>query len=547
MLRGLRTVVGASLLLSGWPALLGQARQDTAKPSVVWTADQGDGTYHNPVLYADYSDPDVTRVGDTFYLVASSFEDVPGLPILASKDLVNWRLIGHVFSEQRPLDVFRKPLHGNGAWAPSIRYHNGDFFIFYPDPDFGIYMTKAKAITGPWTAPLLIKAASGWIDPCPLWDDNGKAYLVNALAGSRAGAKSVVVLSQMDPDGTRLLDNGTIIIDGHPSDPTIEGPKIYKRNGFYYVFAPAGGVAAGWQDVFRSRTIYGPYERRVTLAQGKTEVNGPHQGAWVQTAAGEDWFLHFQDQGPYGRVLHLEPMHWADDWPVMGENVSAAGTGQPVLRYRKPRVSGITAIATPPDTDEFNGPALGLQWQWVANPEPTWAFPSQALGVLRLIEVAPAHDEANLWRIPNLLLQKFPGPEFTATTKVTFRPLFVGEETGLVVFGQSYASLTLKNSGAGLMLRQVARENADHDGPAKELASLPVAGTTFYLRARVDAGAVVTFSYSADGAEFKPIGAAFHAAAGRWVGAKIGLFALGTAGSAGERGYADYDWFRFTL
>src|SRR5882757_479455 len=138
----------------------------------------------------------------------------------------------------------------------------------------------------------------------------------------------------MSPDGTKLLDDGTILIDGHKDDPTLEGPKLYKRLGYYYVFAPAGGVPTGWQVVFRSKNIYGPYERRVVLAQGKTAVNGPHQGAWVQTEEGEDWFLHFQDQGAYGRVVHLEPMHWRDGWPVIGEDSGQTGVGQPVLRYR---------------------------------------------------------------------------------------------------------------------------------------------------------------------------------------------------------------------
>jgi beta-xylosidase len=208
--------------------------------SKVWVADNGDGTYKNPILYADYSDPDVIRSGDDFYLVASSFNAAPGLPILHSKDLVNWTIIGHVFKQQIPKDVFNKPQHGNGVWAPSIRYHEGEFFIFYPDPDFGIYMTKAKHPAGPWSEPLLIKEAKGWIDPCPLWDEDGKAYLVSALAASRSGVKSIIVVSRMSPDGTKLLDDGAMVFDGHDKHPTVEGPKFYKRNGYYYIFAPAG-------------------------------------------------------------------------------------------------------------------------------------------------------------------------------------------------------------------------------------------------------------------------------------------------------------------
>src|SRR6185295_2245063 len=242
--------------------------------SKVWVADNGDGTYKNPIIHADYSDPDVVRAGDDYYLVASSFNCAPGIPILHSKDLVNWRIIGHVFKRQPPFDVFNKPQHGNGVWAPSIRYHAGEFYIFYPDPDRGIYMTKAASAAGPWTEPLLIKSAKGWEDPCPLWDDDGKAYLVSAMVGSRSGIKSILVMSRMSPDGTKLIDDGVMVFDGHAKHPTIEGPKLYKRNGYYYIFAPAGGVETGWQTVLRSKNIYGPYEDKVVLAQGKTEVNG---------------------------------------------------------------------------------------------------------------------------------------------------------------------------------------------------------------------------------------------------------------------------------
>jgi beta-xylosidase len=513
--------------------------------SKVWNPDAGDGTYKNPVLYADYSDPDVIRVGSDFYLVASSFDAVPGLPLLHSVDLVHWELIGHAFKQQPPLDVYRATQHGNGAWAPSIRYHAGDFFIFYPDPNYGIYMIKARSIRGPWSEPLLIKAAKGWIDPCPLWDDDGKAYLVNGLAASRAGVKTALVLSRMSPDGTKLLDDGALIIDGHEKDTTLEGPKLYKRHGYYYVFAPAGGVKPGWQLVYRSKSIYGPYERRVVLAQGSTDINGPHQGAWVDTLAGEDWFIHFRDIGAYGRVVSLEPMHWgSDEWPVIGVHPSAAGTGEPVASYAKPKVLQNTPVYTPPDSDEFNAPALGLQWQWQANPQPSWAFPSFALGVLRLVNVPAPGADVNLWDVPNLLLQKFPAPAFTVTTKLTFTPRAPGDETGLVIMGRSYSALALQNTAQGLVIKQLIRQHADQAGPGTESTAIPVQGSTFYLRGVVDHQAMINFFYSVDGTAFHPVGTPFQAVAGEWIGAKAGLFAIGAA-TQGELGYADYDWIRF--
>ncbi len=280
--------------------------------SKVWVADNGDGTYKNPIIHADYSDPDAIRVGEDFYMTASSFNAVPGLPILHSKDLVNWAIIGYVFTRQPPLDVFSKPQHGNGVWAPALRYHKGEFYLYYPDPDYGIYLAKATNPAGPWSEPLLVKAAKGWIDPCPLWDDDGNAYLVNALAASRSGVKSILVVNRMSADGTKLLDDGVMVFDGHDKHPTLEGPKFYKRNGYYYISAPAGGVETGWQLVLRAKNIYGPYEEKIVLAQGKTQINGPHQGAWLDTPTGEFWFIHFQDRGPYGRIVHLQPMRWLE-------------------------------------------------------------------------------------------------------------------------------------------------------------------------------------------------------------------------------------------
>lgn len=509
-----------------------------AQVSKVWVSDQGDGTYRNPILYADYSDPDVVRVGPDFYMTASSFDAVPGLPILHSNDLVNWKLIGHALPVQPPPDVYRKTQHGNGVWAPAIRYHAGEFYIFYPDPEYGIYMIEAKNPAGPWSEPLLIKRAKGWIDPCPLWDDDGRAYLVNAFAASRSGIKSTLVVSRMNPDGKSLLDGGAIVFDGHPQDPTVEGPKFYKRNGYYYIAAPAGGVPTGWQLVLRSRNVYGPYERRVVLSQGKSPINGPHQGGWVDTPdGGEYWFVHFQDAGAFGRIVHLQPMQWVDNWPVIGDN------GTPVLTHKKPRVGNGHPIATPPDTDEFNASRIGLQWQWQANPEPGWAFPSSALGVLRLFCTRPAEGFRNLWEAPSLLLQKFPAPKFTVTTKVSFHAVAEGDRTGLLVLGSDYAYVAVQRKGQDLSIVQVITKNADRGAAEHEVASVPANGAQVYLRVSVGEGALCRFSFSRDGSAFENIGEPFTAKPGRWIGAKVGLFAL-CAAQTGESGYADYDWFR---
>jgi beta-xylosidase len=546
--RSLLTIAMTTASLAGSGQISGADRSrmqlhNNATVSQVWSPDLGKGTYKNPVLNADYSDPDAIRVGDQFYLVASSFDSVPGLPILESYDLVNWRLIGHALDRQPPFERYSETQHGNGVWAPALRFHDGEFYLFYPDPDIGIYMMKAKNAAGPWSQPVLIKAAKGWIDPCPLWDEEGKAYLISGLAASRAGAKSALIVSRMKPDGTKLLDGGAIVYDGHGEDTTIEGPKLYKRRGYYYIFAPAGGVPTGWQLVLRSRNIFGPYERRKVLEQGTTEINGPHQGAWVDTGTGEDWFLHFQDRGWLGRVVHLEPMKWIDDWPEIGD-MSHGQIGQPVLTYKKPRTLHASVLQNPADSDEFNGATLGLQWQWQANPEPTWGFPSQALGALRLIATPAPTSTRNLWDTPAVLLQKLPASRFVATTKLTAALRNEGDRAGLVLMGKDYGSLVIAKTSQGTVIRQLLCLRADQGSPGRVAAEVHVPQNEIYLRVSVDEGKAL-FSYSLDGKEFHAIGQSFMAQPGVWIGAKVGIFASGET-DRGEFGYADFDWLRFT-
>lgn len=515
--------------------------------SKVWVADQGDGTYKNPILYADYSDPDVCRVGDDYYMTSSSFNAVPGLQILHSKDLVNWKLIGYALDKNIPSEHFASPQHGNGVWAPSIRHHNGEFYIYWGDPDFGIYMVKTKNPAGPWEPPVLVMEGKGLIDSCPLWDEDGNAYLVHAYAGSRAGIKSVLAVNKMNPEGTKVLDEGVIVFDGHENHPTVEGPKFYKRNGYYYIFAPAGGVATGWQLVLRSKDIYGPYEEKIVMDQGNTSINGPHQGGWVDTQTGEDWFIHFQDVEAYGRIVHLQPVKWVNDWPVIGEDKDKDGKGQPVMSYKKPNVGKSYPVATPAESDEFSTNQLGLQWQWHANPKATWAFPMASTGKLRLYTDQVPENFKNYWDVPNLLLQKFPAETFTVTTKLSFTPneKLQNERTGLIVMGEDYAYISLVSKKDGLYLAYTTVDDAHKGTPEKEQLLGKLKGSEVYFRVAVDKGAKCQFSYSEDGKNFKPAGNTFTAVPGRWIGAKVGIFAT-RQDKINDAGYADYDWFRIT-
>jgi beta-xylosidase len=515
--------------------------------SQVWLPDNGKGTYKNPVLHADYSDPDVCRVGDDYYMTASSFSCIPGLPILHSKDLVSWRIVGHAIADRLPQEAYDRPQHGNGVWAPSIRFHNGEFYIFFGDPDYGVYMTKAKHPEGAWEPPTLVKEGKGLIDPCPLWDDDGSVYLVHAYAGSRAGIKSLLAVCRLSPDATKATTEDVIVYDGHEADETVEGPKLYKRNGYYYIFAPAGGVTAGWQLALRSRSIFGAYERKVVLAQGKSAVNGPHQGAWVDTKTGEDWFLHFQEIPAAGRVVHLQPMRWLNDMPVIGEDRDGDGCGEPVATYGKPNVGAAYPTATPAESDEFSGGRLGLQWQWHANPRPWWAYVDRNREQLRLFSVPLPADAQNLWGAGNLLMQKFPAPDFTVTAKVklTPNPRLDGERAGLIVMGLDYAGIFVEKTPAGFALSQGDCANAEKGAAERVNGTVTLAGGDVFLRVQVRGNRQCAFAYSLDGKKYEPLGQKFTAQSGRWIGAKVGLFCQRPK-PFNDGGWLDVEYFRIT-
>lgn len=514
----------ATLLIIALALAVSLAAQSVSR---VWVADRGNGTYRNPVLNADYSDPDVIRTGDDYWMTSSSFNCIPALQILHSTDLVNWQIVSCVFDGIAPtaaqLAAFANS-HGNGVWAPSIRYHNGWYYIFWGDPDRGIFHVKTQNPASRWGDPQLVYPGVGMIDPCPLWDDDGRVYLVHGWAGSRAGFKSVLSAVELDAELSRVISGEKIVFDGHDAHPTVEGPKFYKRNGFYYIFAPAGGVATGWQIVLRATSPYGPYECRTVMREGKSGINGPHQGAWIDDTEGQSWFLHFQDKGAYGRVVHLQPMKWHDDgWCTIGIDTDGDGVGEPVKSYRKPAAHQVAPIVTPVQSDNFESLSLGLQWQWHAVPQPWWAMTSTE-GKLRLN--CRTHDQGwrSLWDTPNLLLQKFPAEEFTTTVKIDFHPSYRGDCAGVVVMGLDYATIELYRTDAGVEVRNTVCHNADRGSEPETIASRQIDNIRF-LRVRVDRGGVCSFFYSSDGKRFLPLGDKFVARKGKWIGAKVGLFA----------------------
>lgn len=521
--------------------------------SQVWNPDLGNGMYKNPVINADYSDPDVVCVGDDYYMTASSFNCIPGLPILHSKDLVNWELIGHAVTKLQPKAVFDRPSHGNGVWAPCISYHNGEFYIYWGDPDYGVFMVKTKDPAGKWEDPVCVIPGKGMIDTSPLWDEDGRVYLVNGWANSRNRFASVITVRELNAEGTKAISDPVIVFDGNGTENrTCEGPKFYKRNGWYWVMFPAGGVPKGFQVAMRSQSPFGPYEAKKVLAQGKSKINGPHQGAWIHTQYGEDWFMHFQDKEAYGRVVHLQPVTWKDNWPVMGKVPSKGYCGEPYETYKMPKAASHVNM-NPVESDEFNKPKLGLQWQWHANYQQWFGMPT-SMGVMRIYTYK---SNATIWNVPNLLLQKTPADNFTATAKLQLTAKDQGQMGGIIMMGLDYSALVVKRVGNEFELQQITCHMADKKGEeeVKVLATLkptsvdkidyqPAIHESVYMRMVVKAGKM-QFFFSKDGKKYEQVGDEFTMREGKWIGAKIGMVAKEPGGKA-NRGWIDVDWFRVT-
>lgn len=504
-------------------------------------------TYHNPIIHADYSDPDIVAApdGKTFYMTASSFQCTPGLPILKSTDLVNWKLVNHALDSVPPGDFYAAaPRHGKGVWAPCIRYHDGKYMIYWGDPDFGVFMVSAADPEGEWSTPVLVRPGKGLIDPTPLWDTDGRAYLLNAWAGSRSGFNSVLTLSEMSADGTKVTSLPKIVYDGNDGvNHTVEGPKLYKHGDYYYVFAPAGGVVDGWQIVLRSKNIAGPYDVKTVMARGDAPFNGPHQGGWVETAGGETWFVNFQDKGAYGRVIHLNPMKWVDGWPVIGDDSDGDGCGKPVVEWRRPKLKASEESTLTPEADLF---------QWHSNYNDFFGFPLEG-ALMRLYGHQLSAGYVNFWEVPNLWLQKFPAEEFEMTSKVrvSAKGAAEGVESGLIVMGWDYASLGLRKEDDGFRVVFSTCKDAEQGGkpvvtelakiePSRVYAAglLPNMELDLWLRLNVGKGGVCSFSYSLDGKKFVEVSQRFTARAGKWIGAKAGFFSV-TPNGVHDRGWID--------
>jgi beta-xylosidase len=482
--------------------------------------DMGNGYYKNLILFADYSDPDVIRVGSDFYMICSEFHFM-GIPVLHSKDLINWTIISRVFDR---LDIDSKyntmEKYGSGSWAPTIRYHDGLFYIYFCTPEEGLYMSTASDPCGPWSSLHEVKRVSGWEDPCPFWDDNGDAYLGRSQLGG-----GPIFIHRMSPDGKKLLDEGLVVYEG----PTAEGTKIYKRNGYYYLVIPEGGVAFGWQTALRAKSIYGPYEKKVVLEQGDTWINGPHQGALVELENGESWFMHFSSTGALGRVCHLQPVTWVDGWPIMGYSKDDASAGEPVTTWKKPEIGTQYSICSPQTSDEFDSPCLGKQWQWNHNPQDSMWSLTERPGYLRL-RTQPASD---ILQAKNMLTQKLMGASGIITIELCTENMCDSQKSGLVLLGgqspdRVYVEIEKGKKFISSVMGNYQNERVEFDQ------------NTIWLRLCINHSLQVICYYSLDGKLFKYYWNEGQLNPGVWKGARIGLFTVG-----GSEGAADFGWFHY--
>ena len=472
----------------------------TNLPATAW-GDQGDGTYANPVLNADFSDPDVIRMGEKFYMVASDFHFM-GMQVLESDDMVNWHYISQIYNRFDEPGWDENRHYAGGSWAPAIRFHDGRFYVYFCTPDEGLYMTSAADAHGPWEPLHLVKRVEKWEDPCPLWDDDGQAY----LGRSQWGAGPIIV-HKMSADGRQLLDEGKTVYTG----PVAEGTKWLKRNGYYFLIIPEGGVGAGWQTVLRAKNIYGPYERRIVLEQGTTEINGPHQGSLVDAPDGSWWFYHFQDTPERGRVVHLQPARWLDEWPLMGVDLDGNGIGEPVRSWKKPIPSEGRSL--PQTDDDFSGP-LGLQWQWNHNPRDNYWSLAERKGFLTL-HALPANS---LKESHNILTQKVIGYVTESTTVVESRGNCFA---GLACTGSEFRGVGV--TPQGIFVEKDGERTLIRKGKFKRI----------FFRVQNDCvNHLHQFSYSLDGRRFEPAGEPFAMHNGYWKGIRVGLFCYGDGGFA---------------
>ncbi|MCL6544954.1 MAG: glycoside hydrolase 43 family protein [Bryobacteraceae bacterium] len=515
-----------------------------------WAADNGNGTYSNPLFYDEFSDPDMIRVGSDYYLTGTTMHAMPGLPILHSRDLVNWRIIGYAFERLDLGPDFRlengRHIYGQGIWAPCFRYHNGTYYIFANVNRFGLQVFRAANPRGPWKHNRIEKSLH---DISVLFDDDGKIYAVYGANNIRI-VELNSELTGVVPGTDRLLIDRSLGLG--------EGSHFYKINGKYYIVSAIPGAHVPMKCA-RADSLAGPWEVR-TISEGESlgigqgyrlkdsrrqqppfELIPPdpgerlsltlHQGGIIDTPTGEWWGYSMQDHNSVGRLTSLSPVTWVDGWPYFG---LPGNLGRTPATWVKPNTGYSGPVTSPYDrSDDFSGPRLQPVWQWNHVPDDSkWSL-SERRGYLRLYSL-PATD---FWWARNTLTQRAIGPESTVTTELDGSGLKEGDIAGLALLNWPYAWIGLVREAGGYRLAQY-----DHitGQTVRETAPSP----RLWLRVHCNFDTeIARFSYSSNGKDFKPLGPEFIMVfqLRTFQGVRYSLFNYNTSGVPG--GAADFNFF----
>ncbi|WP_342804418.1 glycoside hydrolase 43 family protein [Alteromonas sp. M12] len=548
--------------------------QTTAKTGSF--GDQGDGTYINPILNADYPDSDIEQVGDTYYMITSKQHMSPGMPILKSKDMVNWENVGHAFPSLSWAPEYnwdRMNGYSFGVWAGDIAYHEGKWYVYQIDYQHGLMVTTADNIEGPWSEPIMMLPKADVLDdPAVFWDeDTREAYIIVNSGTKQKGANNKIEgnenrIYRMSWDGTKILDEGKLVYTGLGA----EAAKIYKKDGYWYIFmaqwtmgdtSTKPGVKNPKNDrkqlVLRSKeSIYGPYEVRTVLEKGSEFGDrSASQGGLMQAPDGSWWYMHQliqNDDIPFqGRPQCLEPVTWVDDWPIIGIDEDNDGIGEPVKRFEKP-IKGYP-ISSPKSDDDFLSAKLGPQWEWNHNPRASHWSLTERPGWLRLkaskvlpqgSQYGPKINEwtnndgsdGDFWRANNTLSQRIMGiTTGTAVAKFDISGIASGQLAGFVRYGGTFNLLGVEG-----------QENGETrlfymDGMSNKTQGPVITSDTLYVRTS-NTRNQATYEYSTDGKSFRAFGPTFTISFGKWTGDRLGFFSWNENEDAG---HIDVDWFKY--
>jgi len=525
----IRKLVIAAVLLASFV----QAFAD--EPAGAWGnwirwGDQGDGTYRNPVLPADYSDLDCIRVGSDYYAISSTFQYSPGMVILHSKDLVNWRILGHVIDDVTQigpeLNWDRMNRYGHGVWAGAIRFHDGKFWVYFGTPDEGYFMSTAKNPAGPWAPLHRVMGEAGWDDCCPFWDDDGQVYFVGTHF--KDGYKTW--LFKLTPDGRDLVKDWRVLLNEGAGR---EANKLYKINGIYYhLFSEQKPGVGRYVMMQRATNIAGPYTRKRQLSHAQTSAHEPNQGGLVQTEQGGCYFFTHHGTGDWeGRCASLLPVTWVDGWPIVG-NIGKDGIGTMVWSGRKPVID--TPITTPQTDDMFDGPKLGVQWEWNYQPRADkWSL-TERPGFLRLHAFKPLERD-NLKKAANTLTQRsFRTSTNVVTLALDLTGMVDGQVAGLCHYSGGYSTIAVRRQDGKLTFESAQNKTIT---PGQVLTTHKI-----WLRSTWGLEGKSHYAYSTNGTDFIPFGETYQLTWGDYRGDRTGIF---TYNNDAEAGYADCDSFTY--